>query len=146
MVELPVPPLSERPEDAVWLMEHLFDRLNPRRDRPLKHISRLAEQAVRAHDWPGGGRELRARLSRGLETAQGEMLLPTDLFPERIADGDRILTLAEAREQAERRQIVAALERTGGQIGQAVKLLKVSRTTLWEKMQKLGLSAGADQA
>lgn len=146
MVELPVPPLSERPEDAVWLMEHLFERLNPRRDRPLKRISRLAEQAVRAHDWPGGGRELRARLSRGLETAQGEMLLPTDLFPERIADGDRILTLAEAREQAERRQIVAALERTGGQIGQAAKLLKVSRTTLWEKMQKLGLSAGSDQA
>ncbi len=144
MVELPIPPLSARPEDAVWLMEHLFGRLNAGRDRPLKGISRLAEQAVRIHDWPGGGREVRARLVHALETAQGEMLQPADLFPERIASDDRILTLAEAREQAERRQIVAALERTGGQVGQAARLLKVSRTTLWEKMQKLGVSGTSD--
>lgn len=144
MAELPIPPLADRPEDAVWLMEHLFERLNARRDNPVKGISRLAEQAVRTHDWPGGGRELRSRLARGLETAQADMLQPADLFPERIASGDHILTLAEAREQAERRQIVAALERTGGQIGQAAKLLKVSRTTLWDKMQKLGVSGGGD--
>lgn len=143
MMEIPIPPLSERTEDAVWLLGQLFERMNAQRDVPLKGISRLTEQAVRAHDWPGGGRELRSRLTRGLESASGEVLQPVDLFPERVAKGNRVLTLAEARDQAEWRQIIEALDRTGGQIGQAAKLLKVSRTTLWDKMQKLGLSGGS---
>ena len=67
------------------------------------------------------------------------MLFPSDLFPERAADATRCCSLAEARDAAERAQIVAALERTGGQVAEAAKLLRVSRTTLWEKMQKLGL-------
>ena len=40
---------------------------------------------------------------------------------------------------AERTQIIAALERTGGKVNEAARLLNVSRTTLWEKMQRLGL-------
>jgi transcriptional regulator of acetoin/glycerol metabolism len=51
-----------------------------------------------------------------------------------------MMSLAEAREVAEKAQIIAALDRTDGQIGEAAKLLRVARTTLWEKMQKLGLS------
>jgi DNA-binding NtrC family response regulator len=139
-VDIAVPPLAERGEDAVWLAHQLVNRLT--RDRPAPHpgLSTLAEQALSGHDWPGGGRELRSRLIRALDTATGEHLQPADLFPERMAKGRAIPTLAEARGAAERRQIIAALEHTGGQVSQAAKLLSVSRTTLWEKMQKLGLS------
>ncbi|CUH67119.1 C4-dicarboxylate transport transcriptional regulatory protein DctD [Thalassovita gelatinovora] len=144
MMEIPVPPLGERTEDAVWLMGQLFDDLNTRRGTRLLGISRLSEEAVRAHDWPGGGRELRSRLVRGIETAKGDVLQPTDLFPERITQGDRIKTLAEVRQTAEKQQIIEALERMDGQIGQAAKALKVSRTTLWEKMQKLGIDIDSD--
>jgi DNA-binding NtrC family response regulator len=45
------------------------------------------------------------------------------------------------RDDAERRHITAVLERTGGQIKKAADLLGVSRTTLWEKMRKLGLQS-----
>ncbi len=48
-------------------------------------------------------------------------------------------SLSEVRDAAEKAQIMAALDRTQGQVGEAAKLLRVSRTTLWEKMQKLGL-------
>ncbi|MDQ2092448.1 sigma-54-dependent transcriptional regulator [Marimonas arenosa] len=144
MLEIPVPPLADRTDDAVWLASRLFDQFNARRKTPLSGISRLAEQAIRAHDWPGGGREVRSRLARAIETASGDHLQPADLFPERIAGEDRIMTLAEARAAAERRQIIEALERVDGQIGQAAKLLDVSRTTLWDKMQKLGLSGQSD--
>jgi len=44
------------------------------------------------------------------------------------------------RDAAEQRQILRALERTDGQIARAAALLGVSRTTLWEKMRRLGLS------
>ena len=136
--EIPIPPLSDRPDDAVWLLHQIFSTMNPRRPDPLRGISALAEKAVRGHDWPGNGRELRSRVVQALGTATGDVLFPADLFPERQAGRD-MLSLAETRDAAERMQIVAALERTGGQVAEAAKLLKVSRTTLWEKMQKLGL-------
>lgn len=137
--EVFVPPLSERPEDAVWLAGQFFEVLNGRRAAPLRGLSSHAEAALRAHDWPGNGRELRARLLRAVEAAQGDRVFPSDLFPEIGAESDRFPTLAQAREAAERQQIAAALSRTDGQVGEAAKLLRVSRTTLWEKMQKLGL-------
>jgi DNA-binding NtrC family response regulator len=137
--EIVVPPLSQRGEDAVWLAQQMFEALNARRAAPLRGLSATALAVIRDHDWPGNGRELRSRLVRAMEVAQGDWLHPFDIFPElNEADGE-IRSLAEARDIAERRQIIRALERTGGQVGEAAKLLRVSRTTLWEKMQKLGL-------
>ena len=136
--EIVIPALSERPDDAVWLAGRLFPALNARRAKPLTGIAASAEEAIRAHDWPGNGRELRARLLRAVEAAAGDLVLTSDLFPERAGDAG-LRSLAEVRDAAERSQIAAALERTGGQVGEAAKLLRVSRTTLWEKMQKLGL-------
>lgn len=140
-LRLSVPPLRDRPEDAVWLLTRLFEGMNARRARPLRGIGALAEEAVRRHPWPGNGRELRARLLRAMALAEGEMLFPADLFPDAPAGAEDtpFLPLAEAREAAERAQIRAALERTGGNMAEAAKLLQVSRTTLWEKTQKLGL-------
>lgn len=137
--EIVVPPLSQRIEDAVWLAGQLFEALNPARAMPLKGLSELAVSAMRDHDWPGNGRELKARLVRAMDAPDGEWIFPADIFPE-LNDTDRELrTLSEAREAAERRQIIKALGQTDGQIAEAARLLKVSRTTLWEKMQKLGL-------
>ncbi len=136
--EIVVPPLADRPDDAVWLAARLFPGFNARRAAPLTGLAATAEAAIRAHDWPGNGRELRARLMRAVEAAEGELVLTSDLFPERAANA-AMRSLAEVRDAAERAQIVAALDRTGGQVGEAARLLRVSRTTLWEKMQKLGL-------
>jgi DNA-binding NtrC family response regulator len=138
--EIPVPPLSSRPEDAVWLLQHLFRKLAPVHAPELRGISALCEDAARGHAWPGGGREVRARLLRGLAMAVGPLVQPSDLFPERLVRPDGLMSLAEAREAAEKAQIIAALDRTGGQIGEAARLLRIARTTLWEKMQKFGLS------
>lgn len=137
--EIVVPPLSQRIEDAVWLALQMFRAVNGRRAVPLKGISEFALAAIRDHDWPGNGREIRSRLLRALDTAAGEWIFPADLFPELEAEDGAMRTLAEARERAERRQIIRALDQTGGQIAEAARLLGVSRTTLWEKMHKLGL-------
>ena len=140
LFEIPIPPLAERPEDAVWLLHRLYDAINTRRAVPFKAVSALTDQAVRDHAWPGNGRELRARLVQAMATASGDTLFPADLFPERQTGGDdRLPTLSEARDAAERTHILRALEKTGGQVIEAARLLGVSRTTLWEKMQKLGL-------
>jgi DNA-binding NtrC family response regulator len=139
MIEIPVPPLAQRPEDAVWLLSRLFPKMNARRGLPLQGVSQLCEQVVRDHDWSGGGRELRARVAHGVSTSLGPLLQPIDLFPERIADASASPSLTEARERAERRHIVEVLEQCDGQMGKAASILKVSRTTLWDKMQKYDL-------
>jgi DNA-binding NtrC family response regulator len=136
--EIVIPPLAQRPEDAVWLATRLFPPLNARRAQPLSGLAALAEDAIRSHDWPGNGRELRARMMRAVDLASGPLVLPVDLFPERGGD-EVIRPLAAVRDAAERAQIVAALAHTQGQVSEAARLLQVSRTTLWEKMQKLGL-------
>jgi DNA-binding NtrC family response regulator len=133
-----VPPLADRPDDAVWLAHRLFPGLNARRDVPLAGIAAMADEAMLGHDWPGNGREVRARLARAVKMASGRMVTTADLFPERVA-AEMVRPLAEVRDAAERAQIAAVLEQTGGQVGEAARLLRVSRTTLWEKMQKLGL-------
>lgn len=136
--EIVVPPFVDRPDDAVWLAAQLFPAFNARRKAPLDGIAATAEEAIRAHDWPGNGRELRARLMRAVEAAESRLVMTSDLFPER-ASGEAMRSLSEVRDAAEKAQIMAALDRTHGQVGEAAKLLRVSRTTLWEKMQKLGL-------
>jgi DNA-binding NtrC family response regulator len=137
--EIVVPPLSQRGEDAVWLAGQMFKTLNERREAPMRGISELALTAIRDHEWPGNGRELRSRLLRAMDVATGDWVYPADLFPELNQEDLEVQPLSEARDVAERRQIIKAIERTGGQIAEAARLLKVSRTTLWEKMQKLGL-------
>jgi DNA-binding NtrC family response regulator len=137
--EIVVPPLSQRSEDAVWLAGRMFDILNKRRPAPLRGLSENTLAVIRDHDWPGNGRELRSRLLRAMEVASGEWIHPADVFPELNQEDMGVQSLSEARDAAERRQIIRALERTDGQVTEAARLLKVSRTTLWEKMQKLGL-------
>ena len=137
---LNIPPLRDRPEDALWMMTRMFDGMNHRRETPLKGISAQAEAIALRHDWRGNGREIRARLAQAMALAQGEMIMPTDLFPDMAATPDQgFATLADARDQAERVQIQRALEQCSGSMSAAAKLLEVGRTTLWEKMQKLGV-------
>jgi DNA-binding NtrC family response regulator len=69
--------------------------------------------------------------------------MPGDLFPEQgdlaAVEDKAFATLSEARDQAERRQIERALRETHGHMIEAARLLGVSRTTLWEKMRRLGI-------
>ena len=71
--------------------------------------------------------------------------MPDDLFPDALhasrAKPVSFVTLSEARDDAERRQIERALAKTSGQINEAAKLLDVSRTTLWDKMRRFGIHA-----
>lgn len=148
LVVLPITisPLRARPEDAIWLLSRLFAGMNARRAVPLRGISARAEAAVRAHDWPGNGREMRARLLRAMAMAEGEMVFPVDLFPEGPPGGadpsNQVFpSLSETREAAEKALIERALAQSDGSLTAAAKLLQVGRSTLWDKMQKLGISA-----
>jgi DNA-binding NtrC family response regulator len=138
-------PLRERPDDIAWLLDRFLENASARTERRIRGFSALAEEAALAHPWPGNIRELRNRVERAVALSTNEWIMPGDLFPERAAPARpaSFAPLAEIRDAAERRQIERALEETGGQIGKAAGLLDISRTTLWEKMTRLGLAEKA---
>jgi transcriptional regulator of acetoin/glycerol metabolism len=92
-------------------------------------------------------RELRNRIERAVALAHGRWIMPGDLFPElgerSGTDNCVVAPLGAAREDAEKRHIQLALAMTGGAILPAAKALGISRTTLWEKMRRYGLT-GSD--
>jgi len=138
VVELRVPALRERPEDLSDLAAHFLNHFATAFGQPAPQLSAEAFDRLLAHDWPGNVRELRNRIERAMVLTEGPRLEPSDLFPEQQAE-TAPASLAEAREAAERAHIRRALARSGNRIGDAAQLLAISRTTLWERMRRLGL-------
>lgn len=146
VVSVEIPPLRQRPADITLLMENFFDAFTRNSGESLRGFSSLAEEAALAHDWPGNVRELRNRIDRAVALAPGTHIMPCDLFPEQEgmpgkAAGEAPASLASVREAAERREILRALEETGGQLIAAAQRLGISRTTLWEKMRRFQITA-----
>lgn len=143
-IELQIPPLRARPEDILPLAEHLIAEIARGVGGRIPVLLPAARAALREHAWPGNIRELRNRLGRTIGLSDGPAQLSAQsLFPEQsllTTPANRIASLAEARERAERLQIEEAIRQTEGELGKAANLLGVSRTTLWDKMRRLGMS------
>lgn len=127
------PPLRERPEDVLPLAE-LFLRARKKR------LSPAAERKLLAYPWPGNVRELRNVLERAAILAAGGAILPEDLPPMLASgpdsEGGRVLVGDMA--EIQRRAILEALERTGGNKTQAAALLGISRRNLLYKLRAYG--------
>lgn len=143
VVELHVPPLRERAEDILPLARALLAESARQAGRTDLSLTPEAEAALEAHPWPGNVRELRNRIERAALLAPDAALTPADLFPGAVAP-PAPQTLAEARDAAERAHIQRILARCGGRMADAARLLGISRTTLWERAKRLGLSPQED--
>ena len=144
-VRIEIPPLRARREDIPWLMDLYFDQFRGEGQSNLRGFSSLTQQVAVEYDWPGNVRELRNRVERAIALARNDYVMPADMFPEAATVGSASLstpTLSQIRDSAERRQIERILQQTGGQIIETARLLGISRTTLWEKMKRLGITAG----
>lgn len=136
-----LPSLRSRPDDIPWLMDLFFEQFRQGDRAIVKGFSTLAQEAALEYNWPGNVRELKNRVERAVTLANGEWVMPMDMFPDLVETEHPLIkafaTLSETRDFAERRQIERAIKETNGQIIEAAKLLGVSRTTLWEKMRRL---------
>jgi PAS domain S-box-containing protein len=135
-----VPPLRERREDIPMLAQHFIREFAGRLGRPVDRIDSRAVDDLVAYEWPGNVRELANVLERAVILCRSHLLerahlaLPSSPLPR----SDDLPTL----EEAERRHILKALEKTGGVLGGpsgAARLLGLNRSTLWSRMKKLGI-------
>lgn len=141
VTELHIPPLRARRDDIIPLAEHFIAQFSRNAGHRIPNLTPIAGTELLDYNWPGNVRELRHRMQRALDLAAAAPQISAHmLFPERSLleeQRDRVATLSEARERAERLHIEEAIRQTGGEIAKAAALLGISRTTLWEKMRKL---------
>jgi two-component system NtrC family response regulator len=142
VVPLRVPSLAERGEDILLLAHRFLHEETRSLQRGPVSLSPAAVAALTAYLWPGNVRELQNRIRRALSTNTGRVIDSVDLGLEEAPmneEGEKLLTLRQARDAAEIRTIRRALGLTGNNISQAARLLDVSRPTLHDLLKKHGI-------
>ncbi|HUG94160.1 MAG TPA: sigma-54 dependent transcriptional regulator [Planctomycetaceae bacterium] len=166
-----LPPLRERGDDLLLLIEHFLNRHAPRGRRPnVEGVSPEAVQSLRRYSWPGNVRELESVLRKALMNATGPVIVPeflpaglrhagapagrrsldglpdSDLGPfveQRLAAGTTDL-YAEAVRALERFLITRVMQATAGNQSRAAQVLGISRGTIRSRLSTLHISLDRD--
>ena len=139
VVTIPLPPLRDREEDILVLATAFLQRYADENRKKITGFTKQAFRAIEIHNWPGNIRELENRIKRAVIMAEESKITPDDLelaSPYKKYEG---LGLREARDGLERDLIQRAILRNRGNITQAATELGISRPTLYELMERLGL-------
>lgn len=140
-VTIHLPPLRERGEDILLLAHHFLERYGVKYGRGLTELDASAVEAIQAHRWPGNVRELEHVLERGVLMAQGERINAADLGLAPSA-AMRVGATPQATfnlEDNERELIRRALEACQSNVIEAARVLGLSRSGLYRRLQKFGM-------
>ncbi|USU21504.1 sigma-54 dependent transcriptional regulator [Paraburkholderia fungorum] len=137
------PPLRARGKDIELLALYTLDRYRKDASRRVYGFSPDAIAAMHQYDWPGNVRELINRVRRAIVMSEGRTIGADDLELSNYVEVVPV-TLAQARETAERQAIELALLRHRGRLGDAARELGISRTTLYRLLISHGMREGED--
>ncbi|MEM9691942.1 MAG: sigma-54 dependent transcriptional regulator [Myxococcota bacterium] len=139
-----LPPLRDRKEDVPLLLDFFVDKYNQRHGKNVR-VGEGVIDALMKQSFPGNIREFENLIEQAVALALGDEIVPADVMPldgggtrPRLPGGPR--TLASVVEQAEREAIEVALEEVDRNRERAAEILAISPTTLWRKMNRLGIA------
>ncbi len=135
-------PLRERGEDIAFLAREFLQSYAAQSGRTKLVFAPDALRAMTRYSWPGNVRELQNRVKRAVIMASRSRVTAKDLELEHHQDvaSSSATTLKHAREQVEREMIEQALKKNSGKITSAAADLGISRPTLYELIEKLGIA------
>jgi two-component system response regulator HydG len=148
--QLRIPPLRERPEDIEPILKSFLEVARRDRGCRIKGITPAALTILQNHDWPGNVRELHNVVEGLTITCKDETIQP-DHLPASVRDTPQagsngkgentsLLAFGLSVQDMEKKMLEEALQRTGGNISEASRLLKITRNTLRYRMAKYNLS------
>jgi DNA-binding NtrC family response regulator len=139
--EINIPPLRKRLDDLPGLVEHLIQRHNLEMKSNYKGVDSATMRILMSLPWKGNIRELDNVLERAMILGDGEWIKPADLPGQknRIDEFSGEDNLAKAVELYEKTHIERTIGKTGGDKIRAAELLGLSLSTLYRKIEKLGI-------
>jgi DNA-binding NtrC family response regulator len=155
VIPLQLPPLRERKQDIMALATVFLEKFHRLMGRSQMSISRRTLEALEQHSWPGNVRELENLIERLVALTEGDVIhledLPAELSGQCVVAGDTSLELTEQGldmvaiiVEIERSLIKQALVLSNGVKARAASLLGINRTTLVEKMRRMGMSVSQE--
>jgi DNA-binding NtrC family response regulator len=146
VVTLWIPPLRKRVADIEPLAAHFLRQLAPSGERP-RRLSGAALQFLESYPFPGNARELRHALEQAVVFSTGAELGPEDFSSLaarlQMLPGRRDLSEAASDEQVTPERLLSALRACGGNRLEAARSLRISRSTLYRLLKRIG--TGADE-
>ena len=137
-MDITVRPLRKVTEDIQPVAEFYLAQYAEEHHEPVKRLDASAVKTLKHHNWPGNIRELKNVILLAARNVDGDVITSSDLPISRSSPETRE-TLRLRDSNVERQQIIAALEKTGGNKTQAASLLGIDRSTLRYKMANHGL-------
>jgi transcriptional regulator of acetoin/glycerol metabolism len=147
VTRLQPPPLRDRAGDVDLLVAHFNRQLAARHGVPERRFDGPALALLRDYDWPGNVRELRNLVESMLLMAEGEWVSEAEiacLIEHRPCPGVAAEPSSASLEDAERVAILQATRQCHGNLAEAARSLRISRSTLYRKMERYGLSPRQD--
>ncbi|MFN2325329.1 MAG: sigma-54-dependent transcriptional regulator [Gemmatimonadales bacterium] len=141
VIAMELPPLRERRDDLVLLIDYFLQEMATERDGESKALSSDALDAVMVYDWPGNVRELQNALEHADVLAKGSLIEPHAL-PSRITRRRKEPLVADrptanpALEVIERAYIMWVLQAEGGNKTRAAEVLGIDPSTLYRKLSR----------
>jgi transcriptional regulator with PAS, ATPase and Fis domain len=145
---IPVPPLRERPEDLLPLVEHFLHRHGRREGKPGCHVSTDAAHLLLSYSWPGNVRELENEVQRALALSEpGSEITPamlSDSITRVMEPVEAVLRQGESLQQTLQRieawLLRRALEANHGHRTRTARRLGITREGLYKKMKRHGIA------
>jgi two-component system response regulator HydG len=141
VIAINLPPLRERREDILLLIESFLQRLASEQQVEPKALSADTLDAVMVYDWPGNVRELENALEHAFVLSKGNTIEPADL-PERITKRRKEPLVSERSyanpvlDVIERAYIMYVLQSEGGNKTRAAEVLGIDPSTLYRKLSR----------
>jgi len=143
-ITIDIPPFRDREEGRLILARNLLARYASQQGSSVVSFADDANDAIESYSWPGNVRELENKIKGAVIMADGKQVTAADLGID-AAESSEIesLNLREVRQRAETKAIRTALMKNFGNISRAAEQLGVTRPTLYDLLNKYGLSAEA---
>jgi DNA-binding NtrC family response regulator len=140
-VEITAPPLRERGNDIILLAGHFLHRYAQKYVKPELSLSESAKTKLLRYHYPGNVRELQYAMERAVIMSGDSVLHPDDIVFSPLEQKPAETQAAHNYnlEELERKTILHAIEKHGGNISKAAKELGLTRAALYRRLEKHGI-------
>ena len=150
VIPIEIPPLRERKEDIVPLVDHFLKKFSGQMKKEVHHLTPEALRKLMLYDWPGNVRELENTIEYAVAMTQRDPV-PEDYILQgktsganghhvesdsSVGDDEPIRTLKDARDNFERQYLIQVLTMSEGNVSQAAKMAGKYRADFYDLLKK----------